>query len=550
MPSSEIKTLILRFRDLSTSSGETITFHQQVIADEESVWWGWWHKDGETVPDDAFRTVAKAAAAASGLEVLLFHSDQKKIFRATCVKVFWDNELHPTYPQERPELVPKYYKGRPCLAWFRFTSIIPEPLSESSLKDLSYVEVPEFFTGGEPGYQLFDGKVIASTEELRQQSRTIWFVRAKRDGDPTHEIKLFDAHQIVPSDFPKEHIVSSSTDLLWVSDLHFSDDGHHAFTIKAEGDRSAWESIKLQLDKLGIERVAGVIASGDFAWKAAPSEFDEARKSFFDAALAWSKELKNYHFLVCPRNHDLRFSPSPEPSPDKKPQPVSVAPEEARAAYEAFYQNLYFKRPNKFISCGRRLLLGGAVPVEIACLNSCFLDQRKDLFQGQGFVGEKQMQDAARELGWVPRQKGPRGPRAVRIVVLHHHLLPVSYSEAAYQGWQYSVTLDAESLMRWVLEHDVDLVLHGHQHQPFYTQVIRSVNLKDTDTDSRTTTIVGMGSTGVDLGHLGEKRNNMFALLQFGVQEVRIRFFSIDRRHPSEDLFEFRVDLSKRSRLA
>jgi len=541
MPTSDIETLILRFRDLSTSSGETIAFHQQVITDKNSVWWGWWHKEGETIPDEAFRKIAQAASALGGLDVFLFHSDQQQFFEAHCVKLFWDIEHQRTHPREQPELVPEYYEGRPCLAWFRFTSIRPH--SEPPLKDLSYVEIPELFTGGEPGYQLFDGKVIASTEELRQQNRTIWFVRTQRDGDPTHEIKMFDAHQIVPSDFPRDHIVSSSTDLLWVSDLHFSEDRFHAFTFQAEGDRSAWESIRLVLDDEKIENVAGVIASGDFAWKASPAEFDQARTLFFDPILGWNKKLKNYHLLVCPGNHDLRYSEEPA----EKNQPVSVASEKARAAYEDFYEKLFFKRPNEFLSCGRRFLLGGAIPVEIACLNSCLLNQKDGLFQGQGFVGEKQMRDAARELGWDPHQTGPR---AVRIVVLHHHLLPVSYSEAAYQGWQYSVTLDAESLMRWVLKHDVDLVLHGHQHQPFYTQVVRSVDLKDTDTDSRTTTIVGMGSTGVDLGHLGEERTNMFALLQFGVREVRIRFFSIDRRNLPKDLFDFRVDLSARSRLA
>jgi hypothetical protein len=296
MPTPDIKTLILRFRDLSTSPGETIAFHQQVIAKEKkSVWWGWWNKEGETIPDEAFRKIAKAASAPGGLTVLLFHSDQQQIFEAHCVKLFWDNEHQLVLPSEDPELVPEYYKGRPCLAWFRFTSIQPQPNPGPSLQKLSYVEVPEFFTGGDPGYQLFDGKVIASAEELRQQNRTIWFVRDARPEDRTHEIKVFDSHQIEPSDFPKEHIVSSSTDLLWVSDLHFSEDGLHAFSLKTSptGGRSAWDSIKHKLDDLGIENVAGVIASGDFAWKASPAEFSQARTSFFDAALDWSKELSS-----------------------------------------------------------------------------------------------------------------------------------------------------------------------------------------------------------------------------------------------------------------
>src|SRR5215210_3840719 len=544
MPAREIKTLILRFRDLSTSPGDTIARHRATAKTSGSVWWGWWHKDGETIPDDAFRAIANAASVDAGVDILLFDSDRRQIFEANCVRVSWDNVHHPIYPREQPELVPEYYQGRPCLAWFRFVSI-SEPRPKSILQKHSYVDVPEFFTSGESGYRLFDGKRISSVEELRQQNRTIWFIRDVGNDDPTHEIKLFDSHQIEPSDFLREHIVSSSTDLLWVSDLHFSEDHLHAFALETSptGGRSAWDSIKLKLNDLGIQTVAGVIASGDFAWKAAPLEFDQARKSFFDKALDWSKELKNYHFLVCPGNHDLCFSSSPA----DKTQPVSVASAEARAAYENFYQNLYFKRPNAYLSCGRRFLLGGVIPVEIASLNSCLLDQKKDLFQGQGFVGEDQMRDAARQLGWESHRTGPR---AVRIVVIHHHLLPVSYSEAPFLGWQYSLTLDAEALMRWLLENDVDLVLHGHQHQPFYTQVVRPIDLEGKEMSLREITVVGLGSTGVDLGHLGETKNNMFALVRFGLQEARFQFFSINPKTPSKELFEFRVDLSKRSRLA
>lgn len=547
MPPPEIKTLILRFRDLSTSRGDTIARHQS-IADGPagSVWWGWWNKEGETIPDAAFRAVAVAAAEPEGLELLLFDSDRQLVYQARCVEIFWDRLLEPVSPEKNPDLVPGYYKERRCLAWFRFASILSEPLPESTLQTYSYVEVPDFFTSGESGYKPFDGKRIASARELKQQNRTIWFVRDVRPGDLTHEIKLFDSHQVEPGDFPKEHIVSSSTDLLWVSDLHFSEDGHHAFALESHPTRgrSAWESIRGKIeDDLGLKTVAGVIASGDFAWKAAPAEFDQARRSFFDAVRDWNKELKNYNFLVCPGNHDIRFSDDPA----DKTKSVDVAPEEARAAYEAFYQALYFKKPNEFLSCGRKFLLGGAIPVEIACLNSSLLVQKEGLFQGQGFVGEEQMKNAAHELGWAANREGPR---ALRIVVLHHHLLPVSYSETPYEGWQYSLTLDAEALMRWLLKHEVDLVLHGHQHQPFYSQIVRPIDLEGEDQTLREITVVGMGSTGVAQGHLGESRHNMFALLHFDAGKVQLRFFSIDSKNPSQKFFERSVDLSARSRLA
>jgi hypothetical protein len=56
--------------------------------------------------------------------------------------------------------------------------------------------------------------------------------------------------------------------------------------------------------------------------------------------------------------------------------------------FEDFYENLFYMKPNEYISPGRRFLLGKAVPVEIVCLNSSYLTQHKDLFQGAWFPGK------------------------------------------------------------------------------------------------------------------------------------------------------------------
>lgn len=538
MPSPEIKTLILRFRDLVTRPGDTIAQHQAIAEKQGLVWWGWWNKAGETVPDETFRAIAEAAESPQGLEILLLDSDRGQLFGALCKELRWDAR---TRPLDAPGPSPSYYRDRSCLAWFQFESIGADPLPESILNRYSYVKVPEFFEAGESGYGAFYGKRIDSVRELLQQNRTIWFARDAQPGDPVHSISLLDSHRIEPSDFPREPLVSASTDLLWVSDLHFSDDGHHAFPLHSDdSSRTAWASVERSLRENSIPNVAGVIASGDFAWKAAASEFEKAR-SFFDGAKSWG--MKSYDFLICPGNHDIAFSDDPA----DKDQPVSVARDVARAAFESFYQDLFFKKPNQFLSCGRRFLLGGAIPVEVACLNSSLLDQQKDLFQGHGFVGDDQMDDAAKQLGWEPQSTRPR---AVRIVVLHHHLLPVTYREIPLRQRQYSVTLDAEALTRWLLLHEVDVVLHGHQHQPFYTNVLRPIDLEVDPSRLHDLAIVGLGSTGVRLDHLGEIKNNMFAVLSFGPREVLFRFFSIHPIDPSKLLFQFRLDLSTRNRLA
>ena len=121
--------------------------------------------------------------------------------------------------------------------------------------------------------------------------------------------------------------------------------------------------------------------------------------------------------------------------------------------------------------------------VDIVALNSSLLQQHPNfqvdesgnvtspLFQGQGFLGADQLDVAAREFRWDTSAFSPL--RALRVVVLHHHIVPVTEAEVAVAGGNYSMVLDAERLTRWLVRHRVNLVLHGHQHQPFSVAIRR-----------------------------------------------------------------------------
>jgi predicted phosphodiesterase len=76
-------------------------------------------------------------------------------------------------------------------------------------------------------------------------------------------------------------------------------------------------------------------------------------------------------------------------------------------------------------------------------------------FSEYGFVGDDpekvfEIMDRARDYS--------------KILVLHHHVLPVYEREVLAKGNQISLTLDAASIMRRAQEVGVDVVLHGHQH--------------------------------------------------------------------------------------
>lgn len=540
MPTPEVSTLVLRFRDLVTSPGGTIDEHQKVIDRRGFVWWGWWSKAGESIPDEVFRQLALQARSGEGLTVLLLDTGRLQLLSAHCKEMHWDPHHQPQSAVDATgdaEATPSYYKDRACLAWFKFDSINTDPLPEEHLRRYAYVAAPGLFVAGTSDYGIFDGKQVVSIGELFHQNRSVWFVRSYRSSDPSHEILLSQSRQIEPADFPRALIDSPSTHLLWVSDLHYSEGEHHAFPLSAGGGRRPlWVQLQQCLEKEGVRDLAGVIVSGDLTWKATSKEFEYAR-SFFSDATSWAR-LESYAFVMCPGNHDIAFSSDPA----NKGQRVDPAVPEgkARLAYEEFYQKLFFKRPNEFLSCGRRFLIGGAVPVEIACLNSNLLEQSKGLFQGQGFVGEDQLEDAAKQLGWGATEEAPR---ALRVVVLHHHLLPVTYRDLPEFGAQYSTALDAEAVVRWIVKHHVQVVLHGHMHQPFCARVLRPcpVEVRGNIDQWHEFAVVGMGSTGVELGHLGEKKANMFAVLTLRQESMQFRFYSIDAVNPSERLWSFEL---------
>ena len=84
---------ILRFRDLSTPPGTTLTEHQKIIASNGSVWWGWWNKQGETVPENAFRSILASITENGSFHIFLFDTGQNRLHRAKLTQIEWDKQL-------------------------------------------------------------------------------------------------------------------------------------------------------------------------------------------------------------------------------------------------------------------------------------------------------------------------------------------------------------------------------------------------------------------------------------------------------------------------
>jgi 3',5'-cyclic AMP phosphodiesterase CpdA len=468
----------------------------------------------------------------NGFECLLFDSGRRCMFRARCRDITWDN-TRTLIPSPELEHTPVYYRNQTYLAWFKITAIDDTAIenAETLLRTYSYVQVDAFFDAGKSRYRRFYGKRVASLEELRQQDRTIWFIEEAAATAPSHEILLLDAHSLTPSHFPEFFYQSTSRQLLWVSDLHF---GNHAFPL---ADTPATVALAYRIEDALVrhldKNIGGLIVSGDVTWSATPEQYAQA-KGFLAGVNSWAR-LHNYQLAVCPGNHDICFSKDPA----KKDEPVAYPPEEARKAFAQFYDDLFYLAPNEYLCSGRRFLLGGEVPIEVVCLNSSLLKQTPGWFQGHGFIGDRQLEHAAEAMGWGQGERvGP-----VRMLVVHHHLLPVTYREEPIAGRIYSVALDAEALVRWIIRYQVQIVLHGHMHQLFYSRVTRSEDFTNASQKEHTFHVFGLGSTGVDEEHLGELKANMFAVLSFTRDSMTVDYYSVHRTNPSQHIRQIAIPL-------
>ena len=526
-----VTTMILRFRDLVTDPSETIATHRAIIERGGYTWWAWWHKFGEKVPTEVFTELNQQMADAP-MTIYLMDSGQDLLYEAKCAEIHWGLDLQ-RVPSPEPDKTPDYYKDRRYQAWFKLTHISEEPVSEPAgvLNALTYERVDAFFTSGASQYGVFYGKRVYSPEELRRQDRTIWFVRTAEASDPLHEIALVNASTTMPRDFVTAPVRAASPTFLWLSDVHIDASGeHHSFSqVPQIAARMLGQALEEDVLAAGVRELGGVIVSGDVTWKATEDDYAQV-KTTLRTIQSWSRLSDPASFVVIPGNHDLAFSANPA----GKDEPVTIAADIARAPYERFYTEFFQRGPNEFLAMGRRFLVEDSRIVDIVALNTSLLQQHADIFQGQGFVGDAQLAYVASEMGWKHENVEAR---AHRVLVLHHHVMPVLPAERPEHGRLYSLLLDAGAVLRWAVIHRVDLVLHGHMHQPYCGLITLPLASTGDLTETHTMGLAALPSTGVSGDHRGEFGQNAFGLLDFDRDGARVRMYPISpttRRNPAD----------------
>jgi 3',5'-cyclic AMP phosphodiesterase CpdA len=509
-----IESAILRFRDLATNPGDTITKHSDIIKEKGFVWWGWWHKSGESIPGDTFRGFVRQIDRDGFIETYLLDTGLNYLHQAKIKEIKWDN-CYKNIDSPDWDYTPAYYKKRQCKAWFKITEIKAVDNVREALQAFSYVDVNEFFEAKDSVFKDFNDKQISSIKELKHQDRSIWFVRSYREGDSIDERLFYEADLIRRSNFPKKIIESNSSYVLWLSDLHFSE-SKHAFPLSSheQAGKKLSKVIIDDLEEQGIYEVGAIIITGDLTWAAKEIEYDLCM-GFIEDMMSWSN-LSSNQIIICPGNHDIAFSDTSW----EKDAIVKRAINDAKKNYVKFYTDLYSVVPNPFLASGRRILLNKSVVLEIASLNSSYLNQIKDVFQGHGYVGQEQLGFVVDEMEW--RGDTDSSLQPYKIVILHHHLVPVVPEELALYGKFLSVVYDAGALCDWMVKHQIRLVLHGHMHHTKIVKESRVIRNTSGDLQWHEYTIASLGSTGVKYGAESEGRFNVYGIIDFTREDAKL----------------------------
>ena len=368
-----------------------------------------------------------------------------------------------------------------------------------SLIDEIPTELPEHCGAIEVIAQKFVGRALELNPGIIR-----CIIRALAREDKSGLLKIWPA--VLREQLISEQEEDKSITILHILDLHYSE--HHRdydSSFKGFPDRSqTWEYICSDLESLGYiedRKVDYIIVSGDLTWNGNPNQFEWANK--FLGNLTKGLKINRKNVLIVPGNHDITWVEEDESKENKL-----LPKEDANLNYRSFYNNFYGKKPERYYLS--QVIFGENVAV--VGLNSCRIESEKNA--GLGFVSDKQFNACMKKVK-AEISKDKLNPDCTKIAVLHHHIVPVSHLELIPdKPNKLSLILDAESMMKSLLEEGFSMVLHGHQHQPFYSIECRIYPSGRGPTGDKKILIAGAGSIGLVQRKIGSFGTNHYNLIE------------------------------------
>jgi Calcineurin-like phosphoesterase len=321
-----------------------------------------------------------------------------------------------------------------------------------------------------------------------------------------------------------EHLTTHDDDLviLHVSDLHVGENYRHRVpkVQKNPNADTAGELLRDDLASMGLlGRIDALILSGDFVEYADPSEFNRAREVVEE--ILEKIGLTPDRMLLIPGNHDIKWNPG-ELASDPHGKKAS------REGYDTFFELLMKKRPNGELDVLEVSSRSGKTRLRVLGLDSNRVEG--PAAAGIGFVARSALRAAQLYLDPHPSAKPDSSAsrpvdgteRTLTWMAVHHHIYPASsLSLAEAETRKVSVMGNSVELLDFASRWGIEMVLHGHEHQPSVTDGGRwPVDGRD---GFAPVTSVGAGSFGTARDLLGPISRNHYYVIHRRPVDIIIR---------------------------
>lgn len=487
--------LLLRYRDI-TPSINTVEEHNKVVKEKGRVLWGWWKKGSEQMPDPyLFEMAEEMRRNSSTSKVFIINSGTYELYEAELYKIHYDLGGAKDFPDHQ-ELCPDYYGKEHLPAWFELGEIKKAANGNQELSRYVFSKSNRSIPNNSSCLSESEIGQIVSDVDFLEKNISLWFINKIEDFVVQNDCYALNISNGV---WP-----TKGKYILHLSDIHFGDNHGFKNPLGGKQDLIAKQELcdvileDLKAQGLSASDIAVVIISGDLTWRADPHEFSNALK--FLEKLKNYLGLSNKQIMIVPGNHDIEWI-------DENGNIDS----NAELNYYNFYQLFYNVVPEKSFMRIAKFKIDGKV-IGIMGINSCRLESMSNA--GYGYVGDEQ-------LNKIQQYLNANHDIDMVCAVCHHHLLPVNYlEEISTNDKKISMTLDAELVIRTLIANEVKVMLHGHQHQPYYSQIKRMIpeyidqsgkknNLKGT------LSVIGGGSCGVKQSEINVIGRNTYNLLHF-----------------------------------
>lgn len=409
--------IMIRFRDVTNPA---IDLHNEIFSKNGKAYWGVWLKSFED------KDVIMERLTTGGVGEAIYIADTVSKARPTIHVVDVGGVCAPN--QVNPSLVPAYYRDKinEVPIWFELQSKIKQIDADGGLAALL--------------------------------------------GVPTTYFLKYDSESKIVGDAPQREYaltaVSGAKYALHLSDIHLGEDHGFRYPIsKDKADISATHTLSdvlvEDLTTVGaLGKIGCVIISGDIVTKGSWTRelsVGEKLMSGLDLARIFLEDLSKKLgvapnlFCMVPGNHDIVREAKGDPT-QVQAALLHYGHEVGFRTLREEFSHVYKLSPLNYVARvkyeDRTLVLG--------LLNSAYLNEIVK-FSEYGYVGD--------DADFVFSIMSAVDERcSTKILVLHHHLLPVYEREPIGSDGRIALTLDAAKLLRQAQEAKIRTVLHGHQH--------------------------------------------------------------------------------------